>query len=45
MGASLSIGLPDRGPLTNRGASIRRGVPILGRCFSPFLPRNLPFPT
>jgi hypothetical protein len=33
MGASLSIGLPDRGPLTNRGASIRRRVPIVGRCF------------
>jgi hypothetical protein len=35
----------DRSPrlrsLTNQGASIRQRVPILGRCFSPFLPRIL----
>jgi hypothetical protein len=45
MGASPSIGLPDLDSLTNRGASIRKRVPIVGRCFSPFLPRILGPPT
>jgi hypothetical protein len=45
MGASPSIGLPDLGSLTNKGASIRKRVPIFGRCFSPFHPRNLRPPT
>jgi hypothetical protein len=35
MGASPSIGLPDLGSLTNKGASIRKRVPIVGRCLSP----------
>jgi hypothetical protein len=39
MGASLSIGLTDFGPPTNRGVSIRKRVPIVGMCFRlfPFL--------
>ena len=41
MGASPSIGLPDLDSLTNRGSSIRKRVPIVGRCFNPFLPRIL----
>jgi hypothetical protein len=45
MGASPLIGLPDLGSLTNKGASIRKRVPIVGRCFSPFHPRNLRPPT
>lgn len=36
MGASLSIGLPDLGFLTTGGASIRKRVPMLGRCIRPF---------
>jgi hypothetical protein len=44
MGASPSIGLPDLGSLTNKGASIRKRVPIVGRCLSPFLPRILGAP-
>jgi hypothetical protein len=30
MGASPSIGLPDLDSLTNKGASIRKRVPIVG---------------
>ena len=36
MGAAPSIGLPDLVSLTNRGASIRKRVPILGECFRLF---------
>jgi hypothetical protein len=45
MGASPSIGLPDLDFLRNKGVSIHKRVPIVGRCFSPFLPRYLRPPT
>jgi hypothetical protein len=43
VGASPRSASPDLA-LPDTGASIHKRVPIVGRCFSPFLPRNLRLP-